>query len=189
MADDSRMIRPCWDRPFAELTSPPWATHFWVSPKLQVCNHQMLRLPQKVALQHHQILRLPCKVTFQHHQVAMVTKRSHYDLRSKLHEASFTMAEDSRMIRPCSDHIRPWNGKTEPARSQSLLFPFPSLTNAFCMEKLNCYPKKLQVRITNAAPAIAWGNFWGGKQGNYDIHVWATLGCKRLQRKYHFHAW
>ena len=97
MADDSRMIRPCWDRPFAELTSPPWATHFWVSPKLQVCNHQMLRLPQKVARQHHQILRLPCKATFQHHQVATVTKRSHYD----------TMPEDSRLIRPCSDHIRP----------------------------------------------------------------------------------
>ena len=86
-----------------------------------------------ITLQPHQILRLPRKSALQNLSEI---------LRERL-KRQFQCAADSTMIRPWSvrawsEHdptmIRPWNCKTEPVRSQSLLFP---LGNAFCIENYN----------------------------------------------------
>ena len=93
--------------------------------------HQMLRLPRKIALQN---LRKICRKQLKRH---------------------FQCAADSTMIRTWSEHdpnmIRPWNCKTEPVRSQSLLFP---PRQRILYWKLQRFALRLSTQISpNTAPA------------------------------------
>ena len=122
---------PCHEKWCASLIVVAYETSFTMrgATGITLQPHQILRLPRKIALQNQ---RKICREQLKHH---------------------FQCAADSSMIRPWSEHdptmIRPWNCKTEPVRSQSLLFP---LGNAFCIENYNIsrsgYPKKWRSKIT-----------------------------------------
>ena len=98
-----------------------------------------------ITLQPHQILRLPRKIALQNQR----------KICRKQLKRQFQCAADSSMIRPWSEHdpsmIRPWNCKTEPVRSQSLLFP---PRQRILYWKLQHFALRLSTQISpNTAPA------------------------------------
>ena len=92
-----------------------------------------------ITLQPHQILRLPRKIVLQ-------------NLRKICRNYSWSVISNARPIRPWSEHdIRPWNCKTEPVRSQSLLFP---PRQRILYWKLQHFALRLSTQISpNTAPA------------------------------------
>ena len=111
-----------------------------------------------ITFQPHQILRLPRKIALQ---------KSNGNL-AKTFEASFTMADDSSMIRTWSDHEI---AKLNPSVRRAY---FSSLRNAFCIEKYNIsrsgyLPRKSDTpRSPNIAPAT-----------KNDSHHWSSWHMKR----------
>ena len=104
-----------------------------------------MRGATSITLQPHQILRLPRKIAFQNLR----------EIVRKQLKRHFQCAADSSMIRPWSEHdptmIRPWNCKTEPVRSQSLLFP---PRRRILYWKLQHFALRLSTQISpNTAPA------------------------------------
>ena len=141
--------------------------------KFTLQHHQMLRLLWKVRLQRHRLLCLPPKTTLmidppqiwngiyigrsnslQRHQILRLPRKWHskspkYEENLlETDEASFTMADDARLIRAWSEHEL-WSSRSH--RSPSLLF---TLWRRSLYRKIRHFVLRLSTVVSpNAAPA------------------------------------